>query len=94
MKVDLLFKKPGNSIVRVYKGARNAKRFCYTMSGAEFAFGAISARHKDIGNTTLFGLLSCWFLKNSKDLSDIQNILKPHYQKIVERTKQIKAAKK
>lgn len=94
MKVSFLFKKPGNSIVRVYKGTRNVKRLCDTMTGTNFALGVLNAHQKDLANTTWFGLLTCWFLKHSKDFSDMQKILKPHYENIVERARKIKAAKK
>lgn len=94
MNVSPLFKKPGNSTPRVYKGIRKAKRFSFAMAGIEFAVGTISAKHKDLLNTGVSGILSCAFLKYGKDFHDMQKILKPYYQQVVERAKKIKAAKK
>ena len=94
MQVNPLFMKPGKTINRLYKGVRNAKRFSYAMSGFNIAVGAFDARQKNLGLTIFSGLLGCWFLKSGKDLSELQDILKPYYQEIVERAKLIKAAKK
>ena len=94
MKVDFLFKKPGNSLPRIYKGIKKAKRLCYAVSGAEFAVGMVSAKQKDVLMTGVSGILSCWFLKDGKDFSNMQKMLEPQFKQIVERAKRIKKINK
>lgn len=94
MKVSNFFKKPGNSLPRIYKGIKRAKMFSYTMAGAEFAFGLFNARQKDVLNTGIAGFLSCMFVKYGKDFSNMQKIIEPRFKQIVERAKRIKLSSK
>ena len=90
MKVSNFFKKPGSSIPRVYKGIKRVKSVSWAAAGMEFAMGVISARQKDVLNTSFSGFLSCWFLKTGKELYDMQKSIEPQFNQIVERAKRIK----
>lgn len=94
MKVsNFLNNKPGNSLPRIYKSIKRVKRFSYAMAGTELAVGVICAKQKDLLNTGLLGILSCWFLKHGKELSEMQKYIEPQFKQIVERAKRIKLSK-
>lgn len=94
MKVSNCFKKTGNSLPRIYRGIKKGKRFSFAMAGAEFAVGIISAKNKDVLNTGLAGMLSCFFARAGKNFSDMQKMIEPQFRQIVERAKRIKLSSK
>ena len=89
IKKVLGIREPGNALVRVYPRMKHSRNFSAVMSAFDFGLAATCARQKDALSTVLLGGFSMYFAKQAKDLHEMIEFAKPHYNKIVERAKKI-----
>lgn len=81
--------KTGNAIVRQYKAAKFLRNSYAGVSGMDFVFGAQDAINHDIVGTGLMYLCTCYFAKRAAQFHQQVSLLKPEYQKIVQRAREI-----
>ncbi len=84
----------GNSINRLYRVAKAKRNETLFTAGASFTLAALDAHRKDVPFMFVFGALTCMGLNIAKKYIDAMKLIKPEYDKIVERAKHIKAAQK
>lgn len=81
--------RPGNSIVRQYKNSKIQRNAGIVGTLMDFSFAAQHASEHHAGWATVFGGFTCLMIKLTKDAHLRLKSLRPQYEEIVARARQI-----